>query len=173
MSRANKKQLEERRRAIEACTDKHGRILPRLVVDAARSPRSPLHKEFEWDDRKAALVQRLDRAQELIREVKLMVIHDTIKISAPFFVSDPTSRESAYVATTTAAKDEELSEAILMDELRRIESAIVRARSLAAAFDLIGHFDRMLSDVVEVRGRLARRGKGSGKGDGDGPRPTA
>jgi hypothetical protein len=173
MARSTKKELDERRRAIEACTDKHGRILPKLVVDAARSPKSPLHKEFEWDDRKAALVQRLDRAQELIREVKLMVIHDAIKISAPYFVSDPTSRESAYVATTTAARDEELSESILMDELRRIESAVVRARALAAAFGLVGHFDRMLSDVVEVRGRLSRRGKGGGKGDGDSPRPTA
>ena len=167
MARASKTQLEARRKAIEACRDRHGRILPKLVVEAARNPRNPLHKEFEWDDRKAAQAQRLERAQTLIREVKLTVVYEDKKIAAPFFVSDPTSRESAYIATTAAAKDEEMSEAVLMDELRRIESAVIRARSIAAAFDLVTHFDRMLADVVEVRGRLLRR-----RG-GDESRPTA
>lgn len=157
MARSTKKQQEEKRKAIEACRDKHGRILPKLVVEAARNPRSPLHKEFEWDDKKAAAYHRLDRAQELIREVKLRVVVDDVRFAAPYFVSDPSSRESAYVPTTAAAKDEELSESILMDELRRIESAIIRARSIAAAFELTSHFDRMLADVVAVRGKVSRR----------------
>lgn len=159
-----KKHIEEKRKAIDACRDRHGRILPKLVVEAAKNPRSPLHKEFEWDDRKAAAIQRIDRARELIREVRLMVVYDDRKIATPFYVSDPASRESAYIPTTVAAKDEEVSESILLDELRRIESAVIRARSIAAAFDLVSHFDRMLNDVVEVRGRLKRR-KGGEEGE--------
>lgn len=157
MARSTKKAMEEKRKAIEACRDKHGRILPKLVVAAARNPRSPLHREFEWDDKKAAEIHRLDRAQALIREVKVSFTVDDVKFAAPYFVSDPSSRESAYVPTTAAAKDEELSEVILMDELRRIESAVIRARSIAAAFDLQSHFDRMLDDVVAVRGKVSRR----------------
>lgn len=164
---AKKKDIEARKKAIDACRDKHGRILPKLVVEAAKNPRSPLHKEFEWDDKKAGYLWRLNRAQELIREIKMRVEYDTITVACPVYVSDPSSRESAYIATSTAARKEELAESILLDELRRIESAVTRARGIAAAFDLVSHFDRMLSGVVEVRGKLHRRR------DGDESRPSA
>lgn len=157
MVRSTKAELAAKRKAIDACRDRHGRIMPKLVVQAARNPKSPLHEDFIWDDRLAAEQQRLDRARELIREVKLMVVYDDRKIATPFYVSDPSSRESAYIPTTVAAKDEEIAETVLLDELRRIESAVVRARSIAAAFDLTAYFDRMLNDVIEVRGRLGRR----------------
>jgi hypothetical protein len=93
----------------------------------------------------------------LIREVKLRVVIEDVKFATPFYVSNPSRKDSAYMAVTAAAKDEAISEAILVDELRRIEQAVVRARGLAAAFDLTPHFDRMLSDLLEIRGRLSRK----------------
>src|SRR5512143_3179493 len=148
MARKTKKQIEERKKALEACRDRHGRLLPKNVVAAARNPKSPLHDEFEWDDKKAAYLQRLERAQDLILEVKLEVVIGKRTLSAPYYVSDPSTNESAYIPTTVAATDAEISETVLLAELRRIESSIMRARSLAAAFDLVDHFDRMLDSVV-------------------------
>lgn len=164
MARRTKKQIEERKEAIKACRDRYGRILPKNIVAAARNPKSILHDDFEWDDKKAAHQQRLERAQELILEVKLEVVVGKRTIAAPYYVSDPSTNESAYIPTTVAAKDVEIAENVLLAELRRIESQIMRARALAIAFDLAEHFDRMLDSVVEVRGRLTGR-KGGEEGD--------
>lgn len=157
MARSTKKQREEKNKVILSCRDRRGRVIPELVVEEASDPKSILHAEFIWDDKKAAHEQRLDRARELIREVKFTVVYDDVKVATPYYVSDPSSKSSAYIPTTVAAKDEAVSETVLLDELRRIESAINRARSLASAFDLVAHFDRMLESVVEVRGKISRR----------------
>lgn len=46
-----------------------GEITPESVVEAARSRRSPLHQNFEWDDTVAAREHRLNQARYLIRSV--------------------------------------------------------------------------------------------------------
>lgn len=43
-----------------------GRLKPVHVVDAAKDRASPLHKHFEWDDRKCGIAHRLSQARELI-----------------------------------------------------------------------------------------------------------
>ncbi|BBY37516.1 hypothetical protein MMAN_16500 [Mycobacterium mantenii] len=45
----------EQRRELERLAAEHGdELTEQVVVDAARSPDSPLHSLFEWDDAKAA-----------------------------------------------------------------------------------------------------------------------
>lgn len=46
-----------------------GRLTPEAVVADARSPNSPLHSFFEWDDSAAAQEHRLQQARGLIRTV--------------------------------------------------------------------------------------------------------
>jgi hypothetical protein len=46
--------------------DNGGRLKPQHVVDDARSPRSPLHRHFDWNDKRAAEAFRRDQARELI-----------------------------------------------------------------------------------------------------------
>ena len=49
------------------------RIYPPDVVEAARSPDSPLHKHFTWDDTKAAQEFRLIQARQLIATVRIII----------------------------------------------------------------------------------------------------
>lgn len=49
-------------------------ISPADLVTAARSAKSPLHKLFEWDDKKAAEAHRLGRAQYLLRSVVVEIL---------------------------------------------------------------------------------------------------
>lgn len=44
-----------------------GNLDPELVVEVASKPRSPIHKEFEWDDATAAHEHRVERARNMIR----------------------------------------------------------------------------------------------------------
>jgi hypothetical protein len=53
--------------------DRYGDIKPEVVVDEAKSPRSKLHRYFEWDVRKAAEKHWLEQARHLIRSVKIQV----------------------------------------------------------------------------------------------------
>ena len=63
------------RAALLAIYEAHdGRLAPAQVVSAARSPDSPLHGEFEWDDDVAAEQYRLAQAGALIRRVKLHIV---------------------------------------------------------------------------------------------------
>jgi len=52
-------------------TDGGGRLTPPAVVEAARNPRSPLHRHFEWDDAKAAEAYRLDQARAIIGVIRI------------------------------------------------------------------------------------------------------
>lgn len=46
-------------------------LLAEDVVQAARSPDSPLHRFFEWDDSKAAHQYRVSQARKLIQQVQV------------------------------------------------------------------------------------------------------
>ena len=122
---------KQKRAAIAACQDKSGSIIPSLVVAAAKNPKSVLHSEFNWNLKEAAMMHWLDRAKELIREVKLKVIIEDKTIIAPFYVSDPGRDDSAYIKTVSVAKETDVAEMVLLDELKRCEVAINRARSRA------------------------------------------
>lgn len=51
-----------------------GDVTPQAVVDASRSPRSPLHKEFEWNDSVAGERFRRIQASRIVRS--LVVIRE-------------------------------------------------------------------------------------------------
>ena len=157
---AKDSKLEQRAAAIAACRDKSGRIMPMAVVDAARDPTSPLHSEFEWDLTKAAEREWLRTASELIRSVKFIVSYEDRKIVSPYYVSDPTRTDSAYIQTARVAKNGAMSERVLRDELERIVGAIHRAMALASAFGLKSHFQRLLDQAVSIEEHLD-------DGDGD------
>jgi hypothetical protein len=73
-----------------------GQLTPRIVLEHARSPDSPLHSHFEWDDGEAAEKFRLLQASFLIRQVRVKVIapdgEKTAMVRA--FVSLPSDRVS-------------------------------------------------------------------------------
>jgi hypothetical protein len=149
--------MQMRRQALEACRDKQGRITPQAVWRAARDPKHILHREFPWDVRKAAEICWNEIAQRLIRECKITVTISEIRKILPCYVSDPRTNESSYIATTLVARREELAEAVLLDEVSRIEGAVNRARDLAAAFNLVSEFERLLEDVVLIKEKIERR----------------
>lgn len=148
-----KTKLQLKAEAIARCKDQVGRIRPSSVVEAARNPNSVLHNEFEWDDKKAAEANRIMRAKELIREVKFEVVYDTVRIAAPFYVSDVTDDEASYVETTKIRKRSAAAKETINDEISRIKAAIHRALALSIVFGLEPQFQEMLKIAVEIESR--------------------
>ena len=150
------------RSAIEALRDKHGRITAQRLVRAARSFKHPLHNEFEWDDRKAAAANRIDRANELIRFVTVVTVSKNERIVTPFYVRDPAMKgnEPGMIAITSDLIDRVSAEKIMLAELERCESSIKRARTVVGQLDK-GHrglslrLEQMLAAIVETRELLA------------------
>ena len=150
------------RAAIEELRDKHGRITGRMFVNAAKNPKHPCHHEFIWDNKKAADIQRIDRANELIRYVTVVVIDRTQKIVAPCYVRDPMKRgnEAGMIAITSSLLNRQHAEKIMLGELERCQAAIERARSVTNILDkthrgLSLHLEEMLEQIVQIRRMMA------------------
>ena len=150
--------IERIKRVLEGLRDKQGRLTAHALVRAAKNPKHPLHNEFEWDDAKAAYANRIDRANELIRYVTVVVVDRTQTIVTPFYVRDPQKRgdEPGMIAINSAMINRREATAIMMAELARCEQSIKRARAVVHTLDkshrgLSAHFEKMLQDIVEVR----------------------
>lgn|SRR5262245_13141148 len=147
---------------LEKLKNKNGRITPAIVVKAAKSPKSPLHSEFVWDDVKAAQLQRLGRARELIQVfITVTVVQRDHIIKVPVFVRDPSAgpKQQGYVAITHEGLEREEAHSIMLRELSRCESSIERARGVVAVLNqrfpgLSAELENLLSSVLGLRSRL-------------------
>jgi hypothetical protein len=79
----------ELREAIWELRDENGRIFPAALVEAARDPKHPAHKEFDWNDARLAHAARLERAAKLINVVILKVTIEKATFTVKAFVQDP------------------------------------------------------------------------------------
>lgn len=163
------KSKEETRKAIlqrelKKLSDRHGRITPEIVVEAARDPSSPLHREFDWNDPTAAHAARLDRARQLITTITVMVIRRKERITSVFYVRDPRrgSKEQGYVSLSAPDLRRNDATDIMMSELDRCEAAIDRARGVVSVLDarfpgIREDLDGLLEEVVRVRSKMEAR----------------
>jgi hypothetical protein len=58
---------------VERIERKHGQCHPALLVHAAKSPRSPIHGLFEWDDTEAARQWRVHQARRVLNTITIVV----------------------------------------------------------------------------------------------------
>jgi hypothetical protein len=91
----------------------NGAIIPETVVRAARPKRSRLHKCFEWDDKKAAKLYRVEQAKHILRAVIVEYETDdencpTVEVRA--FPNIETDGGNYYTTMARVAEDEEMSE---------------------------------------------------------------
>lgn len=150
--------MEIVRHALAELADNDGRIDPERVVTAARNPKHALHGDFNWDDKKAAHQNRLDKARELIRYVTVTTVIHNVKVVTPYYVRDPRKQpnEGGSIAVNSDLLDQQDAEKIMLAELDRCESAINRARAVTAGLDgkftgISQKFEAMLAHIVSMR----------------------
>lgn len=139
--------------ALEGCVVS-GNLDPKRVVEAARYKDSPLHSYFEWDDKKAASAYRIDQARDLIRRVEMVITVKDVPFRAPRWVSEPSNRleGGGYSELLDIRSDEDRARDVLIDEMKRMTSAIARMKSVAAvlnAEDDLMEIDRQVKRVIE------------------------
>lgn len=133
-----------------------GEITPEIVLNEARSPVSPLHKQFCWDDTKAAEMFRLTQAAALIRRVKITYTTDNKEIRVRAFVNvrpqineDEEPEEQAkgvYVTLTKAASVESYREQMLKACRRDVEAFRSKYSSISEVSDIISTMKRIFPE---------------------------
>lgn len=91
-------------------------LTPRAVVDDARSPKSPLHPCFEWDDAKAAEEYRVEQARAVIQRITV-VIEERPTEPVRAFVSMRAEEGRRYRSTIDVLRDP-VSREQMLDEAR-------------------------------------------------------
>ncbi len=136
-----------------------GNLTPDAVLEDARSKKSPLHDQFEWNDGEAAHKYRLDQARTLIRSVRVEVVTESKTVSVVRYLRNPEAphREQGY-ADVVAIKDEsDLARDALLAELARAKALFDRAESLALAFSMDSEIRELRDRVIGMDSRLRKR----------------
>lgn len=136
-------------KALRAIAQKHhGHLLPEVVVDEARSPKSPLHSRFTWDDTEAAHQHRLWQARQLISVCVEVLADDTDP--SPVFVSLSSDRMhgKGYRVMCDVMNDADMREQLLKDalaELNKFQIKYRTLRKLAEVFSAIRKVNRKIA----------------------------
>ena len=112
-------------------------LTPDVVVADAESVSSPLHRVFEWSDRKAGAMYRLDQARYLIRSI---VVEYEGRPAVRAFVSIVVDHEPSYTTIELAINEPVLREQIIERAKRELESWRQRYSDLV---EFAGIYDAM------------------------------
>ena len=141
--------IEQELRKIEK---RDGVISAHAVVEVAKSPTSPLHVHFQWNDDKAAHEFRLWQARQLIAVIIIeRAPNDTQRTFTNVVVEQKTAKgESqlvrAYVSTERVLDDPDLRQQVL-------EQAVGEIRRWTAKYR---HFDE-LETVIKTVDKFCKR----------------
>lgn len=110
---------------FERIRSSHGTLTPELVVNEARSPTSPLHGSFEWDDSLAAEQWRHAQARNLIRTILITVtVPNRETMIVPVYASEPVSgKDREYSPVVEILSNSER-------RVRHVKEVIGRARDV-------------------------------------------
>lgn len=133
-------------RAELARLAKRGRLSERTVVSASKSPTSPLHPLFYWEDSdKAAHIGRLEIARQLILKVKVEPhVAKELRCSVNVRQYHGTG-EGHYMDVRTIMSDEALRRTLLTRALREFEA-------LRAKYEHLGELASVFEEIAKVRG---------------------
>lgn len=106
------------REELQGVYDAYGRLTPKLVLNEARAPESPLHSRFEWDDSEAAEKYRLAQAHELIQSVKITYRPSGAKHERTVREWQYISTDCVYEPAEKVARDPLLTEMVMRDMKR-------------------------------------------------------
>lgn len=139
-----------------ALYNRHGVLTPEVVVEDARRKDSPLHDMFEWDVKKAAQAHWHDVARQLIRNVRVNIVHESKMLRAPFFVRDQSlpARQQGYTSIDRVRTDADMARDTVAEECSRAASAFMRAAAVAAAVGVDQDVRELLDQTLSLGARV-------------------
>ena len=129
---------------LKKIKDQCGALTPRVVVDDAASPRSPLHLCFEWDDETAADNYRLAQARKLIGSIVVAEVDDEpVNLETRAFVHVTVGDGARYEAIEVAMASSPMRHEVLERAKREIKLWRARYAAYEEFSDLVNQIDAL------------------------------
>lgn len=135
------------------CRERGGKITPPEIVDEAKSPLSPLHEQFEWDDSEAAEQWRFWQARMLVNSIEVRVVHREGPESEVRWVNsyqnvivENGARHHAYVPTQVVQDRQDYMYAVMEKAQRELDNWRARYRFYLEQEEFRGQFGRWFED---------------------------
>lgn len=143
-------------RLAKIAEENDGNLTPDAVLEDARSKKSPLHDQFEWNDGEAAHKYRLEQARTLIRSVRVEVTTESKTVSVVRYLRNPEvpNKAQGYADVVAIRDSSDLARDALRTELARAKALFDRAESLAVAFDMDSEIRELRERVIGMDERL-------------------
>lgn len=128
-------------------------LTPDNVIEAARDPKSPLHGEFTWDLKAAAMMTWRSQARALISHFQISVTVHRKEYRIQEFVEAPAKpgREQGYVAFTRLKDKKELAREFFDRELSIAATYVAKTKDYARVLGLEGRVERVVKDLASLR----------------------
>lgn len=112
---------------MKTIRDSEGKVTPHLVVKHARATQSPIHKLFEWNDKKGAEKWRVVQARDLLGALVVVLPNQVGKESPRAFLAiGDRATPTDYMPLDKVIGDKELRAEALQHALQDFQ--ILRAR---------------------------------------------
>lgn len=122
-----------------------GRLTPDVVVEDARDKNSPLHPNFEWDDKRAATEHRRETARRLIGSLVVVEIAaKPVEVPTRAFVSVQADAKRFFTTVVTAMQEPVMRDQVLhqawqdLQAWRKKYAGLKEFAAIISAIDEIG-----------------------------------
>lgn len=135
---------------ITQLSEKQGFVTPKMVLDDARKPSSPMHEYFDWDNKKAAECWRIEQAKYLIRNIVVTVVNEECQEVRHFFSITPTEgmktdATKVYVTLNSVLSDDNKRKEVVAYALRELNGWTERYRQ----YSELTPFVKILEDEMQ------------------------
>jgi hypothetical protein len=137
------------------CQD--GPLTPDRVIEAAKSPKSPLHSYFTWDVKQAAQSYWKSQARELIRSVEYQIIVEERPVTVSYYVRDPRveAETQGYVGLDDLKESPDWAKSHVQQELAAVIERLQRAEGYATVLGLHAEVVAVKRSVQKLATRVS------------------
>ena len=130
------------------------KLTPEQVVKAARKKKSELHKCFEWNDKVASQLYRLEQARRIIRSIVEVQEEDHNNVEIPHVIvrayeNVTTENGKAYVPTEKAMQRKDWREEVFEQINAGIYELEKKARAYQSAFPKLAETRKHLKNAKQ------------------------
>lgn len=137
---------------IESLAGEAGYVDREMVVAAAENHRSPLHRCFEWDDARAAKMQRTKQAKNLVSNLVIKKRNKPTKVKAFVFVNPKANARRVIMTLERAMDIPAMREQVVQQAFRELQKWADRYSNYAELKDvresLMNALERELAGAV-------------------------
>lgn len=123
------------------------------VIEAAKRPGSPLHSEFTWDVKSAALKLWRMEARQLIASFEITYTINKTEFNVQEFVETPrkAEKEQGYVSIEDVKSNKQLAREFMARELAIASTYVSRAEQYAAILGVTGQVQTVIKKLKALQ----------------------